>query len=230
MPGSPLLSLLRFVASHLVLLTLAGFIAVGGWLSGYWGTPPAPMPADRSQGRVPHPATDGATGPGTAAVPVVPPDQRGISTPTGPVQPGGQGAPPLPGPAPTTSNRQPPLIGGTLPNYGSAGEGFFRPPAAGGTPSGSPNREDLVQTARRAFWNGDFEAAETAYMNAIMRYPDDADLFGELGNLYDAMGQRKRSLDAFYEAALRLRAEGKLNKLSEVMDLLESHDYPFNNR
>jgi tetratricopeptide (TPR) repeat protein len=84
----------------------------------------------------------------------------------------------------------------------------------------------MVQTARRAFWNGDLEAAEAAYIEAIARYPDDPDLFGELGNLYVSMGRRQRALDAFYESALRLRATGESEKLSEVIDLLESHGYP----
>jgi tetratricopeptide (TPR) repeat protein len=84
----------------------------------------------------------------------------------------------------------------------------------------------MVQTARRAFWNGDLEAAEAAYIEAIARYPDDPDLFGELGNLYVSMGRRQRALDAFYESALRLRATGESEKLSEVIDLLESYGYP----
>jgi len=129
-------------------------------------------------------------------------------------------------PADRPVDPQPPMIGGALPNYASAGEGF-RPPNAPMplADSGPPSREMLIQAARRAFWNGEFETAEATYMTAISRYPEDPDLFGELGNLYRSMGEQARSLDAYFAAGLRLRAMGDRDKLSQVIDLLEAHDY-----
>lgn len=218
MPGSLIPTLLSFVASHLVVLTFAGFVIVGGWLFSDRGASQQPALPDEGPGKQApvveepsvSPVTEGAIK-GTA----VPPVEQ--VEPTSRV---GQGD--------LLGKRQPQLIGGTLPNYASAGDRAFRPPVADDSWSVArpPSREDIVQNARRAFWNGDFEAAEAGYMDAITRYPDDPDLFGELGNLYHSMGRRERAMDAFYESALRLRAKGELEKLSEVIDLLESQGYP----
>ena len=125
--------------------------------------------------------------------------------------------------------RGPRLIGGSLPVYEQTAEqpsssdsesGAFRPPGDTEQDPVGPSREDYIQQARRAFWNGEFEAAEAAYMTLISRYPADADAFGELGNLYQSMGKTDRALDAYYEAAVRLKASGDEEKLKEISDLL----------
>jgi hypothetical protein len=211
MPGSLILSLLSFVASHLVILTLAGFVVVGAALSGLIELPGMAKSDPVGQPRT----TPSRPDPG----PIAPPRPDAAVTP---------GVLPTPRPAPESpsSRPQPPMIGGTLPNYASGGDGF-RPPNAAPAPAGSAHagRDALVQAARRSFWNGDFEAAEAAYVTAISRYPEDPDLFGELGNLYQSMGKHARSLDAYFAAGQRLRAMGERDKLSQVIDLLESQGY-----
>ena len=126
------------------------------------------------------------------------------------------------------------MIGGSLPIYDQSrfkpsnsdplpeeGNGAFRPPDEGSPPGPlTVTRDDLFQDARRAFWNGDFEAAEAAYMALVSEFPADADAFGELGNLYQAMGKPKLALDAYFEAALRLQAVGELERLTEMVELL----------
>ena len=78
----------------------------------------------------------------------------------------------------------------------------------------------MVQQARRAFWNGDFEGAESAYMSVISAYPEDADAFGELGNLYQAMGKDEQAMDAYFEAGILLEQAGEREKLKQIIDLL----------
>lgn len=78
-----------------------------------------------------------------------------------------------------------------------------------------------MQRARRAFWDGEFEAAEAAYMDLVAVYPEDADLFGELGNLYEAMGQEALALDAYYEAGVRLKRGDFREKLDKVIEIFE---------
>ena len=210
MPGSLVSSLLSFIASHLVVLTLSGFLLVGGYLAGFWGP--------GSDSLVESKKTPADNGPVSATA-------EGISpSATGPAD-AKPDAPPHAAPEPS---RQPTLIGGSLPNYGRAGDTPFRPPRAATESSRPPwsDREALVQQARRAFWNGDFEGAETAYVTLISQYPDDADAFGELGNLYQSMGKPAEALDAYYAAAVRLRALGEREKLSEVIDLLDTYNYP----
>jgi hypothetical protein len=211
MPGSLILTLLSFVASHLVILTLAAFVVVGAALSGLIELPGiANSDPARQQGTAPSLPDPG---------PVAQPRPDAASEPA--VRPAARPAPKSP-----SSRPQPPMIGGTLPNYASGGDGF-RPPNAAAPPPGSApaSRDALVQAARRSFWNGDFEAAEAAYVTAISRYPEDPDLFGELGNLYQSMGEHARSLDAYFAAGQRLRAMGERDKLSQVIDLLDSQGY-----
>ena len=123
--------------------------------------------------------------------------------------------------------RQPKLIGGSLPTYArprGAGEGLaegFRPTNPTNAALPSPlSRQDYLQQARRAFWNGEFESAEIAYMALIGEYPADADAFGELGNLYKAMDRPAEALDAYYAAGLRLKAAGDPGRLQQVIDIL----------
>jgi tetratricopeptide (TPR) repeat protein len=87
-------------------------------------------------------------------------------------------------------------------------------------------REDYLQRARRAFWNGEFEAAEAGYMAMISAHPADADGFGELGNLYQSMGKPQRALDAYYEAAVRLKASGEQERFRELVELLTREGDP----
>ena len=82
-------------------------------------------------------------------------------------------------------------------------------------------RDEFVQQARRAYWNGDFEAAEAAYMEMLLVFPGDADAFGELGNLYQSMGRPAQALDAYFEAGLRLKAEGNREKLQQIIELMQ---------
>lgn len=133
---------------------------------------------------------------------------------------------------PVTAAPSPRLIGGTLPVYqlpGHSGRDLslnreaFRPPAAGQWTDfeAEDPRDRLVQDARRAFWNGEFEVAEGIYMTLIGQYPGDADAFGELGNLYQAMARPGRALDAYFEAGLRLKSIGDRDKLEVVRQYLE---------
>jgi tetratricopeptide (TPR) repeat protein len=106
-------------------------------------------------------------------------------------------------------------------NPTQADMGGFRRPAATPSPAPvAPAYGDLVQQARRAFWNGDFEAAEHTYMDVVERYPDDADVYGELGNLYLAMGKNTLALDALFEAGVRLKALGEQQRALEVAEIL----------
>jgi hypothetical protein len=205
MPGNLIPALLSLVASHLVLLTLAVFLAVGGYLAGWWSL---------------GPGAPGAPAAKQVETPVL------STAPESPAVPAGRGDRQVAAAPPRTRPAQPAMIGGTLPNYNQPDGGRFRPGEVPKAAWGRPDRDALVQDARRAYWNGNFDAAERVYMDAITAYPDDPDLFGELGNLYQAMGLDDRALDAYFEAARRLQASGELEKMSQVMDLLESRGYP----
>jgi TolA-binding protein len=105
----------------------------------------------------------------------------------------------------------------------------FRPPEVADQ-AGPPEPEaldaaSLLQSARRAYWNGDLEAAERQYRRYVTHYPDDPAGYGELGNLFEGMGRDAEAQEAFRQAASRLRAAGEaqsaallLRRLGEAPD------------
>lgn len=234
-------SLLSYFASHLVILTLLLFLVVGLRLAGVWGGEPQSLgsssAADVREGQAglstggaeisPQSVPESETRQSTDARLSDDVDRKETTKPE----------------TRAKDRPQPRLIGGSLPMYGVGGESGgsgtesfpvpadgFRPevftPQAQPQPGFERSREDLIQDARRAFWNGDFEGAEVAYMTILTLHPGDADTFGELGNLYQSMGKRQQAIDAYYEAAIRLKAEGDEKKLNKIISLLEESDDP----
>lgn len=233
MPVGLLSIFLTWAATHLVVFSMLGFLFSGLIL---FGAVELPGGNTGHPGHVTtEPATPAVSAPhrdSPASRPSVPVEAErrggvvaGEQTPTATGQSGRE----LP-----IGRKTPKLIGGSLPvyevpgaapsrgqTYTAGGDGAFRPPADGVSPEpAEAPRDELVQQARRAFWNGDFEAAEKAYMVLLSAYPGDADGFGELGNLYQSMGKPAEALDAFYEAGVRLKAAGETEKLQQIIELL----------
>ena len=216
MPGGLPSSLLNFLATHLVALCLLAFLVVGLQLSG----------TQQRGVAAPESPSENAVVPELGESPSV--DDAGIGNQVGsdalkpPVTAPGEAGP---------QDYQPPrMIGGSIPIHGEQAplpqavvpdQGLpFRPPGRHQFQLASPpTRDEMVQQARRAFWNGDFEGAESAYMSVISAYPEDADAFGELGNLYQAMGKDEQAMDAYFEAGILLEQAGEREKLKQIIDL-----------
>ena len=209
MSRNPVLMLLAWLVRHLVALSLLGFVIAGLFVFDVvdmrWDDLFVPEVQQSAQAdRWPLPRKQNAPGSADAG--------RGDGvTPSVP--------------------QQPRLIGGSLPlstRPRGPGEGAaegFRPihrtrPA----PSSRLSRQEYLQQARRAFWSDDFTSAEIAYLALIDEYPADADAFGELGNLYNAMGRRAEALDAYFAAGLRLKAAGEADRLQQVIDILRKEE------
>lgn len=217
MPGSLLMAFGGWVASHGIAITLAVFVIVGLNLAGLTPEPPslatyptdAPDTRSNPVSREPRPPA-----PREASAPVVPAAEQGRAKVTS----------------------APRLIGGSIPvrpdprrhaAAGAASADGFRPPAlAGEAVPEAATLAALQQNARRAFWNGDFETAERTYMEALTRFPNDADTFGELGNLYLAMGRRQPAMDAFHAAAIRLKSNGDQERVNEIIKILDKEGDP----
>lgn len=228
MPVGLFIGILRWLACHLIVISLIGFV-VAGFL--VFGPSTAPVAADK--------APDVAATERPSAPVNTPPDGQTRSRPQPPAtaepaetedesvfraaDEGGEQVP-------DTPSKRPRLIGGTLPVYdprpesaGGVQESFdgFRPPKAAAQPAPDrTTRESQIQRARQAFWNGDFEAAETIYRQITTGYPDDADAFGELGNLYQAMGRADAANDAYFEAGMQLKRQGETTRLRLVAEIL----------
>lgn len=226
MPGNLISSLVNFLASHLIVICLLGFVLSGLRVFGVWSAEETVHSAQVRPSAPVAPVPPAAPGPKLQKTP-------GTKTPEALSAEGGMQSRSANTPADLpTAPKTPRLIGGSLPIYPQnrpepvvpsqalASEGVFRPPLAA-EPVTPLTRDELVQQARRAFWNGDFEGAEAIYMDVIAQQPGDADAFGELGNLYQSMGKPGQALDAFFEAGVRLKALGETEKLKIIIALLE---------
>lgn len=83
-------------------------------------------------------------------------------------------------------------------------------------------RNGLI-AARRAFWSGDHQTAESTYLQLADRYPTRPELSGELGNLYYAQGRMDDAAEQFYQTAMRLlegRSPGQAHALVGVLQRL----------
>lgn len=242
MPAGLLIGLLGWFASHLIVITLLGFVVVGFWVFGVIA-PDAVSP--RQTSRAPHSGVESSLMPDAVSAADPKGSRPSEKSPAQSPDPAGNRQAPQAAAAGATvdarqdspvddaqkARRQPKMIGGSLPIYdvrprrgdappGRTADGFRPPtelPQVGAMP---PTREERVQSARRAFWNGDFEAAEAAYMDLIADDPDDPDAFGELGNLYESMGRPALAAEAFFEAGTRLKRRGEIDKLQHVIDFL----------
>ncbi len=215
----------QFIATHLVAFCLLIFIVLGARLFF-----PAEERAASARVATPPPVTSSA-----------PPASADVVEPEAPSPPSAsQVTAERPGvnestrspPGSAASDYTPPrMIGGTLPNYQQSRDGSdqgqgtaFRPRQQ--TLEPPPNRDAMVQRARRAFWNGDAEGAEAAYKAVLAAFPDDADTFGELGSLYQSTGRDTEAMDAYYEAAVRLKAAGEGDRLRPIIEYFEQQGDP----
>ena len=83
---------------------------------------------------------------------------------------------------------------------------------------------ELLHEARAAFWNGSLENAESLYLRYLEQRPEDANGFGELGNLFQSMGRTKDSLNAYFEAGVRFKMLGDREQLEQILELLDETD------
>ena len=76
-------------------------------------------------------------------------------------------------------------------------------PAAAPAPVSDDLRADWM-AARKAFWDGDLQAAEAKYIKLMAAHADEPDLAGELGNMYLRQGKREEAAAMFLEAGRRM--------------------------
>lgn len=91
------------------------------------------------------------------------------------------------------------------------------------TPAVPPLREGWI-AARQAFSDGEVDKATGLYESLVAAYPDQADLAGELGNLYLAQGDEAKAADSFYEAGLRMLKGPNTLRANAVLGVLNRLD------
>jgi hypothetical protein len=78
--------------------------------------------------------------------------------------------------------------------------------------------------ARRAYWQGDFPVAITDYQALITARPDQAALYGELGNVLWRSGQSIAAATAYAHAGNLLLMQGKYRQAAALIPILSHLD------
>jgi len=79
-------------------------------------------------------------------------------------------------------------------------------------------------TARKSFYQRNYEQSEKSYQQVIDSTEDNFDAYGELGNVYFNQGKNKQAASAYYEAAAILVKKGQANRARSLMGLLRHLD------
>ena len=84
--------------------------------------------------------------------------------------------------------------------------------------------KQILTDARSAYIDSDFIAAIEKYKELIDLEEHEADFYGELGNVYYAMGNWSMAGEYYYEAALRLIDKGNTSQLSYLHRVIQGLD------
>ncbi|HHS89256.1 MAG TPA: hypothetical protein ENJ26_02680 [Rhodobacteraceae bacterium] len=79
-----------------------------------------------------------------------------------------------------------------------------------------------LEAARRAYWAGDQAGAETAYLELVEKAPENADVLGELGNLYYAQRRYSAAAEYYHRAGLQLLKDGDKGRVNALVGVLQS--------
>ena len=82
----------------------------------------------------------------------------------------------------------------------------------------------LLREARSAFNKGELDVSIAKYNELIELENDEADFYGELGNVHYAMGSWDKAGVAYYEAATRLIEAGQLAQVGYLQRVLQGLD------
>ena len=84
--------------------------------------------------------------------------------------------------------------------------------------------KQILTDARSAYIDSDFNAAIEKYKELIDLEGHEADFYGELGNVYYAMGNWSMAGEYYYEAALRLIEKGNTSQISYLHRVIQGLD------
>jgi len=82
--------------------------------------------------------------------------------------------------------------------------------------------ENLLQQARKAYWNDQLDSAKKLYLAYIELDPTNPDGYGELGNLLSTMGELNEAAEMYRQAADLLNKQGKAEQAEELLKVLDS--------
>ena len=79
-------------------------------------------------------------------------------------------------------------------------------------------------TARKSFYQRNYEKSIQSYQDVIDNTQDNFDAYGELGNVYFNQGKKQQAASAYFEAAAILIKKGQVSRAQSLMGLLRHLD------
>jgi TolA-binding protein len=113
------------------------------------------------------------------------------------------------------------------PKYPTADTAQIVTPAAqpaAPAPAAKPaaNLESRLKQARQAYWSRDMAGAEARYKGLVNDFPDNADIKGELGNLYYAQRRNSEAAEMYHQAGLQLIKDGNPQQVMLLIGVLQA--------
>ncbi len=90
------------------------------------------------------------------------------------------------------------------------------------TASGDDDIQTRLDEARQAYWNRDLKGAEASYKGLINDAPDNADIKGELGNLYFTQRRMDEAAAMYHQAGLQLIKDGNPQQVMGLIGVLQN--------
>ena len=84
------------------------------------------------------------------------------------------------------------------------------------------NLEIRLKEARQTYWSRDMAGAEARYKGLVNDFPDNADIKGELGNLYYAQRRNSEAAEMYHQAGLQLIKDGNPQQVMLLIGVLQA--------
>ena len=89
-------------------------------------------------------------------------------------------------------------------------------------PKPASNLETRLKEARQTYWNRDMAGAEARYKGLVNDFPDNADIKGELGNLYYAQRRNAEAAEMYHQAGVQLIKDGNTQQVMLLIGVLQA--------
>lgn len=114
-----------------------------------------------------------------------------------------------------------------LPKYPTADTAQIVTPTAqpaAPAPAAKPaaNLESRLKEARQTYWSRDMAGAEARYKGLVNDFPDNADIKGELGNLYYAQRRNAEAAEMYHQAGVQLIKDGNTQQVMLLIGVLQA--------
>lgn len=82
--------------------------------------------------------------------------------------------------------------------------------------------QSRLTQARQTYWNRDLVKAETLYKSLVSEAPTNADIKGELGNLYFSQRRMVEAAEMYHQTGLQLISNGNTQQIMSLIGVLQS--------